>query len=92
MARTGRIAHVLPDARYPRAADRLAAANYRWHMYGENVAFGQSSALKVLDSWMHSRGHRANILNSEFTEMGAGYAVDPTGRPYYVQVFAQPLS
>ena len=56
------------------------------------AAFGQRSAAKVLDSWMHSPGHRTNILNSNFTEMGAGYAVDRTGRPYYVQVFARPLS
>lgn len=92
MAAAGHMDHVLPDAPYPRAADRLAAVDYRWRAYGENVAFGQSSAEKVVDSWMHSRGHRANILNSTFTEMGAGYAVDRTGRPYYVQVFGTPRS
>jgi uncharacterized protein YkwD len=92
MAQAGHMAHVLPDARYPRTEDRIAAANYRWRMVGENVAFGQVNAAKVLDSWMHSRGHRTNILNSTFTEMGAGYAVDRTGRPYYVQVFGRPLS
>jgi uncharacterized protein YkwD len=92
MAQAGHMAHVLPDARYPRTEDRIAAANYRWRMVGENVAFGQANAARVLDSWMHSRGHRTNILNSTFTEMGAGYAVDRTGRPYYVQVFGRPLS
>lgn len=92
MAQAAHMEHVLPDARYPRAADRLAAVDYRWRAYGENVAFGQASAENVVDSWMHSRGHRTNILNSTFTEMGAGYAVDRTGRPYYVQVFATPLS
>jgi uncharacterized protein YkwD len=92
MARARHMAHVIPDARYPRTEDRIAAANYRWRMVGENVAFGQANAAKVLDSWMHSSGHRTNILNSTFTEMGAGYAVDQTGRPYYVQVFGRPLS
>jgi uncharacterized protein YkwD len=92
MAQASQMAHVLPDARYPRTEDRIAAANYRWRTIGENVAFGQANAAKVLDSWMHSRGHRTNILNSTFTEMGAGYAVDRTGRPYYVQVFGRPLS
>jgi uncharacterized protein YkwD len=92
MAQAGHMAHVLPDARYPRTEDRIAAANYRWQTVGENVAFGQANAGKVLNSWMHSRGHRTNILNSTFTEMGAGYAVDRTGRPYYVQVFGRPLS
>lgn len=92
MARASQMAHVLPHARYPSLEDRIAAADYRWYTIGENVAFGQPSAAKVLDSWMHSPGHRTNILNSNFTEMGAGYAVDRTGRPYYVQVFARPLS
>jgi hypothetical protein len=41
---------------------------------------------------MHSRGHRANIISPAFTELGVGYAVDRAGRPYYVQVFASPLS
>jgi uncharacterized protein YkwD len=92
MAQASHMAHVLPDAQYPRTEDRIAAADYRWQTVGENVAFGQANAAKVLDSWMHSRGHRTNILNSTFTEMGAGYAVDRTGHPYYVQVFGRPLS
>ena len=92
MARAGQLAHVLPNAAYPSAGDRLAAADYRWQAYGENVALGQSSAEEVLDSWMQSRGHRTNILNPDFTEMGAGYAIDRARRPYYVQVFARPVS
>jgi len=92
MARARRMAHELPGTRYPRTLDRIAAADYHWYSVGENVAFGQPNAAKVLDSWMHSRGHRANILNANFTEMGAGYAVDRAGRPYYVQVFGRPLS
>ena len=92
MARAGQLAHVLPHAAYPSASDRLAAADYRWQAYGENVALGQSSAMEALDGWMHSRGHRTNILNPDFTEMGAGYAMDRARRPYYVQVFARPLS
>jgi uncharacterized protein YkwD len=92
MAQASHMAHVLPDAQYPRTEDRIAAANYRWRMLGENVAFGQANAAKVVDSWMHSPGHRTNILNATFTEMGAGYAVDRSGRPYYVQVFGRPLS
>jgi uncharacterized protein YkwD len=92
MAEASHMAHVLPDAPYPRMEDRIAAAAYRWQMLGENVAFGQANAAKVVDSWMHSSGHRTNILNASFTEMGVGYAVDRSGRPYYVQVFGRPLS
>src|SRR4051794_11724078 len=39
MARARRMAHVLPDAPYPRMVDRVAAADYRWYTVGENVAF-----------------------------------------------------
>ena len=66
--------------------------DYRWQTYGENVALGQSSAAAALDSWMRSRGHRKNILNPDFTELGAGYAIDRAGRPYYVQVFGDSSS
>ena len=90
MARAGRMAHVLPDAPYPSAKDRLAAANYHWQAYGENVALGQLSAADAIDSWMHSSGHRKNMLSPAFTELGAGYATDRKGRPYYVQVFGTP--
>jgi uncharacterized protein YkwD len=92
IARAGQLAHVLPDAAYPRAEDRLAAADYNWQTFGENVAFGQSNAAAALDSWMHSQGHRKNILNPDFTELGVGYAIDRAGRPYYVQVFGSPAS
>jgi uncharacterized protein YkwD len=92
MARASKLAHALPDAAYPRTEDRLTAADYRWQTYGENVAFGQSSAAAALDTWMHSRGHRDNILNPEFTELGVGYAIDRAGRPYFVQVFGSPSS
>ena len=79
--------HVLPDAPYPAPADRLAAAGYAWRAYGENLASGQRSASEAVTGWMNSPGHRANILNSLFTEIGAGYAIDSADRPYYVQVF-----
>jgi uncharacterized protein YkwD len=91
MARLGRLEHELSGAKYPTPADRLAAVGYRWQSYGENIAMGQTSAAAVLDSWMHSSGHRANILNSRYQEIGVGYARDSAGRPYYVQVFATAL-
>jgi uncharacterized protein YkwD len=90
MARLGRLEHVLSGARYPRPEDRLAAAGYQWSSYAENIAMGQSSATAVMDSWMHSSGHRANILSASVTEIGIGFARDSAGRPYYVQVFGRP--
>ena len=91
MARTGQMSHEIPGVRYPTPSDRLAAVGYRWGSFGENIAMGQTSAAAVMDSWMRSSGHRANILNSRFREIGVGVARDSAGRPYYVQVFASPL-
>ncbi len=82
--------HVLPGVPYPSPPDRLAAVNYTWSAYGENVAAGQRSGTEVVSAWMNSPGHRANILNPAYTEIGVGYAVDSEGRPYYAQVFARP--
>jgi uncharacterized protein YkwD len=92
MAQFGRLDHVLPNATHPRPEDRLAAVSYRWQAFAENVAFGQRTAAAAVSGWMQSTGHRANIMNPTYTEMGAGYARDPNGRPYWVQVFGKPLS
>ena len=51
---------------------------------GENIARGQATPQKVVDAWMNSSGHRANILNSSFTHIGVGYAEN--GR-YWTQMF-----
>ena len=91
MAALGRMAHVLDNGPYPGPQDRLAAAGYRWRAYAENIAYGQSGPEDVTESWMTSAGHRANMLNGTYTELGTGYAVDGRGRPYFVQVFGKPL-
>jgi uncharacterized protein YkwD len=90
MASLGQMAHVLPGARYPEPADRLAAVGYRWQGYAENVAFGQASPAAAVTSWMGSSGHRANILNPALRELGTAVAHGSDGRPYYVQVFGNP--
>ena len=51
---------------------------------GENIAKGQTSPQAVVDAWMNSSGHRANILNASFTEIGVGYVT--TGN-YWTQMF-----
>lgn len=51
---------------------------------GENIARGQASPAAVVSAWMSSPGHRANILNPSFTEIGVGYVAD--GR-YWTQMF-----
>ena len=91
MASLGRMDHVLSDGPYPAPKDRLAAAGYKWRAFAENIAYGQRGPEAVTESWMGSAGHRANMLNGSYSEIGTGYAVDGRGRTYFVQVFGKPM-
>ncbi len=51
---------------------------------GENIARGQATPRAVVDAWMNSSGHRANILNSSFTHIGVGYV---SSGKYWTQMF-----
>ncbi|MGE7694316.1 SafA/ExsA family spore coat assembly protein [Lysinibacillus sp. NPDC094177] len=53
---------------------------------GENIAMGQRSAEEVVKAWMNSEGHRANILNKNYTYIGVGYVKDGN---YWTQMFIQ---
>lgn len=57
--------------------------------WGENVAAGFGSANGVVSGWMGSPGHRANILNGSFTQMGACVAQGRSGTLYWVQQFGR---
>lgn len=54
---------------------------------GENIAKGQRSPESVMTAWMNSQGHRANILNSSYEQIGVGYCTDANGNTYWVQMF-----
>lgn len=51
---------------------------------GENIAYGQRTAQAVVNAWMNSSGHRANILNPSYTQIGVGYVADGN---YWTQMF-----
>ena len=53
--------------------DRMTSVGYSWAWAGENIAAGQSTPASVMSGWMNSSGHRANILNTNFYEIGVGY-------------------
>ncbi|MFE9553934.1 sigma-70 family RNA polymerase sigma factor [Streptomyces sp. NPDC006692] len=76
--------HTDPSGAGP--GDRITAAGYQWSSYGENIARGQQDAASVMDSWMHSPGHRANILNCAFKEVGVGVHYG-SGGPWWTQDF-----
>lgn len=54
---------------------------------GENIAWGQKTPKQVMDGWMNSEGHRANILNKKFTKIGVGYYQNAKGVNYWTQLF-----
>lgn len=76
--------------------DRIEAAGYEWREAGENIAAGYQSPESVVDAWMNSDGHRANILRCSYQDIGVGYfyLADDTGavnyRHYWTQVFGRP--
>ncbi|MER5260261.1 sigma-70 family RNA polymerase sigma factor [Streptomyces sp. NPDC002855] len=76
--------HTNPDGEDP--GDRVTDAGYKWSTYGENIAAGQRTPAAVMDSWMNSSGHRANILNCSFKEIGIGYR-QGSGGPWWTQNF-----
>ncbi|QCX81789.1 RNA polymerase sigma factor RpoE [Streptomyces sp. YIM 121038] len=76
--------HTSPDGTDP--GQRITAAGYKWSTYGENIARGQQTAASVMDAWMNSEGHRANILNCAFKELGTGVE-EGEGGPWWTQNF-----
>ncbi|MEU0041278.1 sigma-70 family RNA polymerase sigma factor [Streptomyces sp. NPDC006333] len=80
--------HTNPDGADP--GQRITAAGYRWSTYGENIAQGQQTPQAVMESWMNSPGHRANILNCSFKNIGVGVHKG-TGGPWWTQDFGAKL-
>lgn len=71
--------HVSPDGTQPFVWARHRG--YRYSTIGENLAEGQRSAREVVNGWMNSPGHRANVLGSSFQDCGLAIAQgSPTGR------------
>jgi uncharacterized protein YkwD len=73
--------------------ERTTAAGYRWRTYGENIAYGYPDAQSVMERWLSSAGHCANLMNAKFTEVGVGTGNRKSGGHdtlYWTQDFAAP--
>jgi uncharacterized protein YkwD len=81
----GYFSHQSPT--YGSPFEMLRKFNVDYRSAGENIAVGQTTAAQVVNSWMNSPGHRANILNREYTHLGVGYAAGGTYRHYWTQMF-----
>lgn len=77
--------HTRPDGR--KFSTVLTDNGIRFNGAGENIAWGQRSPEQVMNAWMNSAGHRANILNAKYTKLGAGHFQDANGTNYWVQLF-----
>lgn len=77
--------HTRPDGSSFTTA--LAAARVSYRAAGENIAYGQKTADQVMRDWMNSAGHRANILNGNYTSIGIGHYKSAAGVDYWTQIF-----
>ncbi len=82
MSKNGYFSHTSPSYGTPFQMIKSFGISYR--SAGENIARGYNSPSAVVEGWMNSKGHRANILNPAFTHIGVGY--EPNGR-YWTQMF-----
>ena len=87
MAENNIFSHTGSDGSSP--FDRMIEAGYRFRYAGENVAAGYATAQQTVNAWMNSAGHRANILNRNYCDVGIGYAYDPGSsyRNYWTLTF-----
>lgn len=85
MAKNNYFSHTSPT--YGSPFDLMKRYGVSYRAAGENIAMGQTTPAQVMDGWMNSEGHRANILNASFTKIGVGVAQNSSGRYYWTQHF-----
>jgi uncharacterized protein YkwD len=88
MVRRHYFAHANPEGQ--QVWDRAAVVGYAYRRIAENIAAGQRTPEEVMEGWMDSPGHRANILDAELTQIGVGRADGGPYGIYWTQVFATP--
>ena len=82
MVDRGYFSHTSPT--YGSPFDMMRAFGLSYRTAGENIAYGQRTPQEVVTAWMNSQGHRANILNASFTQIGVGYVASGN---YWTQMF-----
>ena len=82
---TKSFSHTRPNGSSFSTALKENSVSYR--SAGENIAYGQKTAEAVMNGWMNSSGHRANILNNNFEEIGVGVHIADNGTIYWTQLF-----
>ena len=85
MLNKGYFSHTSPT--YGTPFQMIKAFGLSFRTAGENIARGYPTPQAVVNGWMNSSGHRANILNGTFPSIGVGYYVDGAGAAHWVQIF-----
>ena len=67
--------------------DMMKSFGIKYQTAGENIAMGQKTPAAVMNGWMNSSGHRANILNASYNQLGVGIATNSSGTLYWTQMF-----
>jgi uncharacterized protein YkwD len=90
MAQYSHFSHDGRDGSSP--ADRMTRAGYKWKAAGENIAAGQTTPESVVEGWLKSPQHCANLMAPQFREMGIAYYVNRESKAgiYWVQLFGSP--
>lgn len=88
MANKGYFSHTSPT--YGSPFTMMQNFGISFSSAGENIAMGQMTPEQVMNAWMNSPGHRANILSPSYTQLGVGYATNSNGVPYWSQMFIKP--
>jgi uncharacterized YkwD family protein len=81
-------AHTSPT--YGSPFEMMEKFGLRFSAAGENIAYGQKTASEVMNAWMNSAGHKANILSTAYTTIGVGVAKAANGTLYWTQEFINP--
>ncbi len=92
MAQKGYFAHITPDGKEP--WDFIKDAGYKYAAAGENLAVHFFDVEPMQEAWMNSPGHKANVLNQHYREMGVGIAkgrFENFDTIFVVEMFAKPL-
>lgn len=88
MAKNGYFSHEAPDG--TDMVIRIDRVGYRYRGIAENIAMGQRTPKQAVDGWLKSPGHRRNMLNSAYQDLGVGISKDQKGILRWVQVFGTP--
>jgi uncharacterized YkwD family protein/spore coat assembly protein SafA len=89
MAQKGYFSHTSPT--YGSPFQMMENFGLRFSSAGENIAYGQRTPAQVMNDWMNSSGHRANIMSRTYTQIGVGLARNSSGVCYWTQQFMKPM-